>query len=359
MKIGIFTQPLKNNYGGILQNYALQQVLIGLGHEPVTLDYRLKNTFIRYLLSLAKTLLLFFIHGKRRRFVKFRKGEERNPLMAEFVEKNISTTVRLRKITEKIIKGNKLQAVITGSDQVWRPIYNRNLKYSFLSFVKSDKIIKIAYAASFGVDFWEYSKHQTRMCSNLVKSFRAVSVREQSGIALCKNYLKVDAVEVLDPTLLLSKENYESLCRFVPIPNMPFIFVYILDMTDKKKSFYERLASEKNLQVQFINTDEYGNVTVEKWLSKFRDAEYVITDSFHGTVFSIVFHKDFISIVNNNRGADRFVSLLSKFNLQNRLIDEQHLEFYANTSIEWNQVETLHNSAKVKSLEFLRFNISQ
>lgn len=356
MKVGIYTQPLRNNYGGILQNYALQQVLIDLGHEPITLDYKPKYTFTRYLLSILKTGVLFFIPGKRRPLPRYRKAEERQ-IIRDFVEKNITTTDRLRKISWNIIKKNKIQVVITGSDQVWRPRYNKNLKYSYLSFANSDEVKKIAYAASFGVDYWEYSERQTKACSALAKLFKAISVREHSGIALCRDYLKVDAVEVLDPTLLISKEKYTALCSRIPVSNKPFLFVYMLDITENKKNFYERLAKERGLQVQYIDTEKNGNISVEEWLSKFRDAEYVVTDSFHGTVFSILFHKNFISVINENRGADRFVSLLSKFNLQNRLVEEKNIELYRDISVEWEEVEKKHNLEKMRSIEFLIYNM--
>ena len=241
MNIGIFTQPLNNNYGGILQNYALQQILISLGYRPITVDYRPVNKLIRYLLSQCKTFILLFIPGKKRPFLKFSKEKERNILMSEFVEKHIITTERLEKITRHIVQKYNFHAIISGSDQVWRPLYNANLKYSYLSFAKSNKIKKIAYAASFGVDEWEYSAEQTKQCSKLAKRFDAISVREASGVRLCKTYLNVEAITVLDPTLMLSVKKYSLLCDTIPIDSKPFLLVYMLDLTDEKKIFFDRI----------------------------------------------------------------------------------------------------------------------
>ena len=357
MKIGIFTQPLKNNYGGILQNYALQQVLINLGYDPVTIDYCPHRSFMRYLLSQCKTLLFLFIPYKRRPFSKYLKVGEQNPIMSEFVSNHILTTEKLKKITQKIVRKNKFQVVISGSDQVWRPRYNVNLKYSFLSFVKSSSVKKIAYAASFGVDEWEFSGAQTVMCSKLAKRFNAISVRETSAVSLCKRYLKVDAIEVLDPTLLLNKERYSSLCEKIPVETSHFMLVYILDLTDAKRIFIETLANEKNLDLRFCSAESNVTISVEQWLSNFRDADYVVTDSFHGTVFSIIFRKQFLSIANSRRGADRFVSLLTKFNLQNRMIVEDSFVISDDTPIPWDEVSKELNEERKKSLRFLTSNI--
>lgn len=357
MKIGIFTQPLRNNYGGILQNYALQQVLIKLGHSPLTIDFRPNASFVRYILSQCKTLLFFFIPSKRRPFHKFMKQQSRFPQMADFVSRNILTTIRLDWIGNNIVKRYGFEAVISGSDQVWRPIYNFKLQYSFLSFVKDNHINKIAYAASFGVDCWEYSDSQTKMCSKLAKSFDAISVRECSGIDLCKKYLKVDAIEVLDPTLLLERDQYMTLCESILKPNKKFLAAYMLDMTDSKRLFIEKMANDKNLELNLFSAGANLTMTVEQWLSNFRDSDYVITDSFHGTVFSIIFKKPFISIINRKRGSDRFVSLLSKFNLIKRVFDIEEDNVFEDYVIDWTYIDEIMSQERKKSLRFLSENL--
>ena len=354
MKIGIYTQPLRNNYGGLLQNYALQQVLIRLGHSPITIDYRPKENILwRYILSQFKTLLLLFISSRKRPFQKYNRVLSRSILIKEFVSKNIATTHRLQKIRKGIVKEYALEAVISGSDQVWRPIYNKKIEYSYLSFVKAKHVKKVAYAASFGVGCWEYTEPQTKMCSKLAKSFDAISVREHSGILLCKNYLNVDAIEVLDPTLLLEKEEYMSLCNEIPVSPGKLLIAYVLDMTASKQSFIERIGKEKNLEVKILRAEKNLTMSVEQWLCSFRDAEYVITDSFHGTVFSIIFRKPFISIVNLQRGNDRFVSLLSKFNLISRIIDIESKCEFEDSVIDWTYVEKQMRNEKKKSISFL------
>ena len=353
MKVGIVTQPLKNNYGGILQNYALQQILLRLGHNPITIDYRPENSFIRYLLAQCKTILLFFIPSRRRQFTKFRKTQSRFPQMSEFVSKHITTTRRLNYVNKHIVKKYELDAICCGSDQVWRPMYN-DLLFTFLSFVKSKKIKRIAYAASFGVDKWEYTPKQTMKYSQLAQKFDAISVREKSGIALCKDYLNVNAVEVLDPTLLLTEEQYLPLCNTIPFCKKKIMFVYILDMTDKKRQFIERIAKEKNLEIHFFSADANLTASIDQWISSFRDACYVVTDSFHGTVFSIIFRKPFVSIVNKQRGGDRFVSLLSKLGLTDRMIDVEKDVFFHDYDINWTDITNILEEEQGNSIDFLK-----
>ena len=357
MKIGIITQPLMNNYGGILQNYALQQILIKLGHEPVTIDCRPKNSFFWYLIVQCKTLLLYFLPSKRRPFHRFKPSIERKDQMSAFVTKYITTTHRLQKITPCIVKKYKFNAIICGSDQVWRPAYNQ-LDNTFLSFVKDRKVTKIAYAASFGVKVWEYSDVQTFRYSKLAKLFKAISVREKSGVDLCRQYLNVNAVETIDPTLLLRQEQYCQLCSGIQKSRDSYLAAYILDLTEGKKDFIYKIAKKMNLTVKLFSAEKDLNYTVEQWLSMFRDASYVITDSFHGTVFSIIFHKQFISIVNANRGNDRFESLLSKFELTERLIDVNVSNDFKDFEISWTTIENILDNERERSLNFLVNNLS-
>lgn len=351
MKIGIVTQPLLANYGGILQNYALQQILKRMGHEPVTIDYIPKLPIYRYLLSCVKTLALFFIPGKRRSFVPYPKYQ-RNTFITPFVDRYISKTRTVHKYSSSLISKYSIEMVISGSDQVWRPMYNFYLEDMFLHFVQTD-VRKIAYAASFGVDNWEYTGKQTRCCSQLAKRFDAISVREDSGVSLCRRYLNVNAVEVLDPTLLLDREDYEVVCTEMPVCTDAFLASYVLDMTPEKNAFIHKLAMERGLSVRIFSADREATLSIEEWLSMFRDASYIVTDSFHGTVLSIIFNKPFISIGNKERGYSRFQSLLGKFDLQNRLLTVDEFDRIVNDEIKWDEVNDLRKDWQKCSIDFL------
>lgn len=313
MNASILTQPLLNNYGGILQNYALQVTLKKLGCSSRTIDWTpLRRNICIYACSWLKTIALRLI-GKKRPFVKIPRLCCRNKNFDEFV----SIVISLEKCNGHITTNfkRKTDAVIVGSDQVWRPKYNYRIKDMFLDFCKRQKNLKrIAYAASFGVDNWEYTPKQTRICSKLAKKFNAISVREESGVKLCKENLGVDAIWVLDPTLLLTKEDYLPICKEVPVCSEKYLAVYVLDENNEVTTTYEKEAETRGLIVKRFHADSKSTLRVPEWLAMFRDASYIVTDSFHGTVFSIIFEKEFKCIYNKERGATRFESILNVYN---------------------------------------------
>lgn len=353
MRIGIVTLSLGNNYGGILQNYALQQVLKRLGHTPITIDYIALRPLWKFALSTCKTIVLYFVPVKRRPFAPYRNKQA--PQMQAFIDKHIVRTYPVKKYTAKLLEAYHINSLVVGSDQVWRPCYNRYLEDMFLAFARKCEIKKIAYSASFGVNTMEFSRHQWKRCVPLLRQFDKVSVREDSGVDLCRNYFHVDAEHTLDPTFLLSNEDYEQVCATVPKHSGKFIACYILDMTEDHQSHIDRMAHNLHLEPIYFGADKNVSLSVEEWLAMFRDAAYVVTDSFHGTVFSIIFGKPFISIVNKARGADRFASLLRTFGLETRSIssmEELMEELYCNP-IDWHMVDTALSDAKKKSMDYL------
>lgn len=329
MKVGIITLPLFYNYGGILQNFALQKALIKLGHTPITFDRAVKKIpFWKYWASWLKSFCFTYLLRHPRPFVK-RSSFNRDPIFDTFIQKNICCSHKINSYRAELIKKFQVDAIIVGSDQVWRPKYNRNLKDMFLDFCKKEKDLKrISYAASFGVENWEYSLEQTTECSVLAKIFDAISVREESGVTLCKEHLGVDASWVLDPTLLLTKDDYCDVCKEVPITQEKFLAAYVLDMNDSIRSQCESIAKERGLALKFFEANTNAVLTVPEWLAMFRDASYVVTNSFHGTVFSIIFEKEFRCLYNQSRGSARFESLLNLYNLGK-------LEKMRETSLEW------------------------
>lgn len=314
MNICILTQPLLNNYGCLLQNYALQLTLKKLGAKPYTVDWMPpKSPLYLFFLSWCKTIMLRMI-GVKRPFAKISKEQIcRRDCFDEFVQKYIIKTENNTLITPSITKN--ADVVIVGSDQVWRPKYNhRSLANMFLAFCKKQKRIKrIAYAASFGVDEWEYTHKQTCECSKLAKKFNAISVREWSGVRFCKECLGVDATWVLDPTLLLKKEDYLPICKMVPVNNEKYLAVYVLDEREDVSSICECEAKNRGLVIKKFSAGSDAKLSVPEWLAMFRDASYIVTDSFHGTVFSIIFGKEFKCVYNDARGTARFESLLKLY----------------------------------------------
>tara|TARA_R110001592_G_scaffold43346_1_gene140494 strand:- start:1003 stop:2133 length:1131 start_codon:yes stop_codon:yes gene_type:complete len=371
MKIAILTQPLHNNYGGNLQNFALQKVLKDMGHEPITID-RHHAIKLRTKLKLGyfKNLALHYIKGTKKPLWKsyFISKKEQNYIrenINSFIDTHINKTPRL--YTDKAVQAAftryDFDAVIVGSDQVWRPMYSPNIYTYYLDFLKDNiEIKKIAYAASFGAEEWEYSQEQTSRCKELIQQFDLVTVREKSAVNLVAEKFNKDAQFVLDPTLLLSKEDYMELFAGKNLSNNKGMYTYILDDNDWKSQVVATVKETLGLP-QFSNqhNEYYVNSekipSIEGWIKGFTDADFVITDSFHGTVFSILLNKPFVSLLNVDRGASRFNSILSEFGLEDRLVgyyDEDKISALLNQEIDWQMVNEKLEKLKLSSKVFCK-----
>lgn len=314
MKIAILTQPLNANYGGVLQNWALQFVLRQLGHEPVTIDYIHRYNRFDWLKASIKTLVLYPFPKYRRRFLPFPQWRRISKVIEPFILKRINLTHSVDHYSAELLEQYKPDAIVVGSDQVWRPMYNTGvLADMYLRFAKNYSCPKVAYAASFGTDVWEYTIGQENECKLLVQQFTSVSTREESGAKLCREHFGIEAIQTLDPTLLVPKEVYEDLCMNVPHADKPYLAAYVLSDSEDVDEIIERKAKEMNLEIHRFTADFSCTLSVEKWLAMIRDASYVVTNSFHGTVFSIIFGIPFHAVVNKERGTSRFDDLLSKY----------------------------------------------
>ena len=359
MRIGIVTQPLEMNYGGILQNWALQQVLKRLGHDPITIDAYERYSTPHYMFNCLR-VACDRLRGKKRRYPKRYRGSMRKPTTGEFIERHINKTNVMWDYRRSVVERYHLDALVVGSDQVWRAKYNGNhLEDMYLRFAEGLPLKRIAYAASFGLDEWEYTPEQTLACAKLAQQMDAVSVRESSGIALCREHLGVEAYCVLDPTLLLDAGDYETLLDKNQDNGNAFLAVYCLDITPEKKAFFEQLAQSRKLEVRYFSAGWSADVTVEGWLKMFRDAAMVVTDSFHGTVFSILFRKDFYSLCNPQRGNTRIVGLFGELGLEDRLVSAVEPVEPVSKEIDWDEVYSRLEHHRTQSVEFLTKNLQQ
>lgn len=355
MKVGIITQPLKGNYGGILQNYALQKILVRMGHEPITIDFLWSRNLFAYLKSTLKSLLLFPFPNKRRAFIKLH-DKRSNPDIDSFVRKHIKTTKQVYRYKPSVINRYNLDALITGSDQVWRPKYNPYLKDMYLNFAKNKNILKFAYGASFGTSDKEYTDEEISECIGAVRKLSSVSVRESSGVSLCSDYYSIEAQEVLDPTLLLTVNDYYELSENIPKTNEKYIGVYVLDKNPYILKIINNICHQIGIDNIISTTENTHGISPEKWLALFRDAEFIVTDSFHGTVFSIIFQKPFISIYNISRGGDRFESLLKPLGLIERLVinNQPVTENLFSNTIDWYTVDSELDKRRLLSFNFIK-----
>lgn len=386
MKIAILTQPLRFNYGGLLQNYALQQILIRDGHNVETIWYETQcDTRFRMWKYRCKMWCKHLLFPQKYSLLKYTPTDYEWSVICRNTEKFINKYIIrsqhpvLVNSLEKYSVEKNFDVYIAGSDQCWRPKYNGGalLPAMFLDFVsQTENVKRIAYAASFGTEEWEMTPEMTSRCATLVKKFDFVSVREEDGVGLCSEFFGVKAKHVLDPTMLLTKEDYLQLVKAENEPESDGnLFTYILDPNAEKMAFVSRMAELNDLEPfsvmpeyqyemrtrhilkHYLNDCAYPRVTT--WLRAFADAKMIIVDSFHGMVFSIIFNKPFLVIGNRSRGLSRFTSLLNMFGLQDRLIDENELESVdkdrlLKDDIDWTRVNNILSNERSECLALLR-----
>jgi len=326
MKIGLLTLTPSYNYGGILQTVALYSYLESLGHELVLIDSRvLTPTWKKLIFKVLEITPFQNIRNKRELKIK---AFQLAPFLKKYLP-NVSEEIYKSTHLKQLVEKDKFDAVVVGSDQVWRYQYIKAGDYSvyFLNFKVDFPVKKIAYAASFGKDNWE-APAKIEEIKTLIKEFNAVSVREKSGIVLCRDLFDFkDGKYVLDPTMLVGDEFYEKFMvgDVSAVATTPIV-TYFLDENDRKTKIVNSVVKSKstvNKSIQIVSLGKKHNgkfYSVEDWLSNIKNANFVITDSFHGMLFSILFKKQFLVIGNPERGLARFTSFLSIVGLESRLL---------------------------------------
>lgn len=370
MKIGILTLPFNNNYGGYLQAYALMTVLKRMGHDVELINRRANKPAIKqrisYSLKTIVKILLGMPHGAlimdNERDLKIQGCN-----MQSFVEKYITpktnpfySTIQMTKECE-----GKYDIVVVGSDQVWRPIYVSQIEDFFFEFITDTHVKKISYAASFGTASPEYTDVEILRCKKLIADFAAVSIREKSGLDAIKSFgwkTQTPPQVVLDPTFLLPKECYDGI---ISNKNSSIqkrrICCYILDNCSIVDDIIKKVEFSLNLPSFNIINDKKDNSpkpSIEDWLDNIKNSSFVMTDSFHGMVFSIIFNTPFAVFINRTRGADRFDSLLSQLGLEGRICaDGEEVEHVLSTPINWDEVNLKLSSLIESSKMFLEKSI--
>lgn len=346
MKIGIITLPFGANYGWALQRWAIYHTIEKLGHQPTIINRRWTTSDTSIINSLKRFVYYNIIC----------------PRFKRFVDKETPSITPITRTPEETFGVSKhLDAVIVGSDQVWR-IENTRLAGLdfFLDFLNDSPIKRLSYAASFGKDTWQGTEEETIKVKNLLQKFDAISVREDSGVDLCNKLFGVEASHVLDPTLLLTADDYNQLLS-KPKSRQELV-TYILDSTEEKRNTVSEIARQCNLKE--VNLYPSRSFTFYKsvytWLEKIRDAHYVVVDSFHGMVFCILFHKQFAVLANSKRGLTRFTSLLGMLGLGSCMTtDFSTSSVYSvlQNPIDYASVEEKLHRERAQALAFLKNNL--
>lgn len=337
MKIGIMTFHWATNYGAILQSYALQTYLEKQGHTVEIIDYRpTQNIFLQR--------LTWIKNGEWGNFDK-----ERN---LELFRKRNLTISKKRYGSNKDLRNMKdvYDLILCGSDQIWNLSFIQYAEtgkhtYSYYLDFVSEKTKKASYAASFGCDRIPLEYQQE--IASLLSSFFGISVREISGKRILKE-LNFESQVVIDPTLLLEAQHYLELCG--ELKGKQGLFIYKLHNNQKLFNVVENYLIAK-----MPYTYASKNTTIKTWLQSIQGSSLVLTNSFHGVVFSVLFQTPFISVlVEGSDMNDRITTLLSSLGLQERIIaeiDENTIERIKNEPIIWEEVskklERLRGESKV------------
>lgn len=340
--IGIVGWWYNLNYGGTLTYYALHQALRKMGFSVMMIDRATNDP-------------------------NYKPSYKSIPY--RFAMKNyfISKTHLINDMTGL---NDHCKAFISGSDQLFNPVlWKWSGPQYFLHFVNGNNR-KISYASSFGNGFSDIPGLTEKM-GYWLNRFDAISVREDYGVDIAKERFGIEATKVLDPVFLCEKEEYFKLTRDIEIDVKNNFFVnFILDPSEEKRDiiYYAQEKLHKQF-VNLINADHIeenrkklnmdntkADADIEEWLYYYQHSDFIITDSFHGTCFAIIFQKPFISIANTQRGEKRFISLLTELNLMDRLIytfDEIKSKEYLFETIDYTEVNKIIESKKEQSLKWL------
>lgn len=367
--------PLGGNYGGILQAYALQRILKQLGFRALTIDSNRRFAKIRGALHWGRYCLRRMAFQSQA-LRPSTKGElaYREKFTRDFVSSNIST-VDLFGLSgpsrESLL--SEVAAIVVGSDQVWRGGY-ASLPDQFLKYAYGLPVRKISYSASFGSDrLIRFSSRMVKQSRELISEFNAISVREDSAVEICADVWGKTADQHVDPTLLLDAHEYIQLARtagFSVADSGGGVFAYILDESPQVDRVLSDISARLNLTVNRLTLGRTSSIKsestvapeqlapVEEWLENFAGADFIVTDSFHGTVFAIIFRKPFLVVGNRDRGLARFESILRLFGLEDRLVVEgvvppSVFDFSPN----WSVVSEIIKHEQSRALEYLKINL--
>lgn len=345
-KVGIITFHNSRNYGAVLQAYALQQKVSEEFRDVEIINYQNPE--------IAKVVKLWNysgggINGLIRTFLAFMFRLRKKIAFDSFAKRflNLSSTVSVDTIADF---SDRYDAVITGSDQVWNTGLTAGDLHYFLDFC-NDKQFRIAYAASFGDRKMELSEDVKRAISK----FDRITLREEDMVNDVSECIGSTPEVCCDPALLLDAARWRSNCSKRHCPKK-YVFLFMIDESDCIKKYAKRLADEKGLRL-ISNKNDFSFIlhpSPSDFLSWIYNAEYVVTDSFHGTVFSILFHKSFISYIRNKEGVPkkRIIGLLEKVGLSHRNTGNRELR--VDEAEDWNSADEKVENMRRTSWKVMR-----
>ncbi len=364
MRIGIVTVHSAYNYGAMLQAFATQKVLTEMGHQvqfidfyPIELEKLNSNQKIDFTLKGIVLFLFLKVSIKhRKKFKRFRKFREQLSLSKRYFEK--------KEIYET---PPKFDVYLVGSDQVWNMENGMNT-FNFVDFVKDKTSKKISYASSFGTATIP-DQHKAKL-RELLADFSAISVREADGVEIIEEATGKDAIQVLDPTLLITKDKWEELLPSERTLNYDYILIYALNNTEESARLVEAVKKRYRLPVvgipmgykvpdKYKVDQEIKDAGPLEFVSLFKNAKVVCTSSFHGLAFAINFEKTMFVVKHLTRNS-RLDSMLRSMSIENRQhFSPEMIEDLGDQDLfmDFSKITPILDRQRIDSKEFLVKNI--
>lgn len=384
MKIGIVSCFNHHNYGSMLQAYATQMAIEKLGHEAITFNC---NSPITYM---TQSKLNYYIHKllsinivktkirkvksriTQKKYIDVEKGkQQRDMFFEDFYMSYIKLSDKLYNREQLAVFASTCGTVVVGSDMLWHPI-NVEHDYFTLTYVPSN-VNKISYATSIGTT--DIPNYQLEIYRTFLSRINYISVREESGVkTISKLGVDKDIAVVLDPTLLFTAEEWMLIQKKEPVIKEKYILCYFLGVNKEHRDFAYNVKKTTGYKIvalqhldEFVEDDiNFGDIKPfdvgpSEFVNLIRNAEYVCTDSFHGTCFSILNHKKFF-IMNRFKNNDpqstntRLDSLLSKLCLENRRINNIDVDYknIVDIEIDYKYVDEILKELRSESFNFLK-----
>lgn len=368
MKISFITCHNIKNYGSVLQTYATQTLLENMGHEINVIDYRRPGTDDDEILEtrmklsrlsripIARTVFRLILTPSVNRTIQVFGG---------FLERYIHLTERIYRSNEELSENiPEADLYITGSDQVWNSHINKGIEYPYFLAFTPENARRIAFSASFGLN--ELPDHEKAETKRLLQRYEAISVRESNALPILEDLGIRDGKHVLDPTFMLPRKQWLELADYSAVPQEPYVLVYQLRANSQFDKYVLDFSKEKKIRIVRINYYYHNAIknkgcitcpTPNEVIGLIDRADYVLTDSFHATAFSIMLHKKFKTIL-PDYFTGRIHSILQKVGMQERILTSFEDFDSIDEDVDYDRVDSVLDGEREETYSWLSDAIS-
>lgn len=359
--VGILTYHTGYNYGASLQAFALSSIIKKMGIECEIINFETKRFVASREMFSRRPVRPKELIKTITRLPYFRVLRERERLFDTFTNTYLPISPLYRTEEDVISHSEDYECIVCGSDQIWnlsqKDAPAANLLF-YLNFPKRQR--RVSYAASFGKWVHEASSMADTLIP-LLNQFDYISVREKSGVELLRSF-GISSHLSLDPTLLLDKEDYDGICRERLIEG-PYILLFSWSCGNDVVRAARKIQKEIGLELvsitppprtMFTGIKRKLDIGPREFLSMIKYADFVVTDSFHGTAFSTIYEKSFVSVVSNKEADPRMKSLLDQLGLEDHFVDPDNISIKRFRETDYNSVKMRKKSIICDSLDYLK-----